>query len=64
MTDGIEQWILDLPVWFQTPLVLAVLVLVALGIAFILFTVVTRAVPPSDEEEHAFSAEDAEGEPR
>lgn len=59
MTDGVEQWILELPVWFQTPLVLAVLLVVSAGVAVVMFAV-ARVLPPMTREEiRAFRPEDA-----
>lgn len=65
MTDGIEQWIVDLPVWLQVPLVLAVLVPVACGVAAVLTIVVGRIIPASEEERRMFAdaaSADAAGE--
>ncbi|MGP9723980.1 hypothetical protein ACT3SZ_08205 [Corynebacterium sp. AOP40-9SA-29] len=58
MTDGIEQWILDLPLWLQTPLVLVVLVLVAAAVAIVLMKVAFGLLPLSAEERQAFGPED------
>ncbi|MDN5582662.1 MAG: hypothetical protein ACTH2Y_03215 [Corynebacterium sp.] len=58
MTDGIEQWVLDLPLWLQTPLVLIVLVLVASVIAVVLMKVAFGLLPLSHEERQAFGPAD------
>lgn len=57
MTDGIGQWIIDLPVWIQAPLVLAVLVPVACGVAAVLTMVVGRILPTSAAERRVFGTD-------
>lgn len=58
MTDGVEQWILDLPVWVQTPLVLVVLVVVAAVVAVAMLKLATVLPPLTDEEKQAFQLSD------
>ncbi|WP_297006142.1 hypothetical protein [uncultured Corynebacterium sp.] len=54
MTDGFEQWVVGLPVWFQTPLVLAALALVAVAVAAALRWVLFRVLPRDDAERQVF----------
>jgi hypothetical protein len=62
VTDGIEQWIVDLPVWLQTPLVLAVLIPVAGVIAVLMTAAARRIAPLSEEEQRLFGADAAPSE--
>lgn len=59
MTDGFEQWVVGLPVWFQTPVVLAVLALVAVAVATVLLWVLFRVLPRDQAERQVFG--DGEG---
>jgi hypothetical protein len=61
VTDGVEQWIINLPVWFQTPLVLLVLVPVAYVVTRFILWVVTRVITPDDEEKILFGGQDIKG---
>jgi Kef-type K+ transport system membrane component KefB len=54
VTDGFEQWVVSLPVWFQTPLVLVALALVALAVAAALLWVLFRVLPRDDSEHRVF----------
>jgi hypothetical protein len=54
VTDGFEQWVIGLPVWFQTPLVLAALSVVALAAAVVLLRVLALVLPPDEAERRAF----------
>lgn len=50
---------MDLPVWLQTPLVLAVLIPVA-GVVAVLMTAAARKIAPlSEEEQRLFGADSA-----
>lgn len=55
VTDGIEQWGLDLPLWLQTPLTLVVLVLLASLAAVVMIKVAFGALPVTEDEERAFA---------
>ncbi|WP_145941982.1 hypothetical protein [Corynebacterium glyciniphilum] len=55
MTDGIEQWVLDLPLWLQTPLTLVVLVLLASLAAVVMIKVAFGALPVTEDEERALA---------
>lgn len=64
VTDGFEQWVIGLPVWFQTPLVLGALTLVGLVATTVLLKVLSLALPPDEAERRAFGGpgnEDSEG---
>lgn len=61
MTDGVEQWFLDLPLWVQTPLMLVVLVLLAAVIAVVMLRVASVVPRPTAAEKRAFGRTD-EGE--
>lgn len=54
VTDGFEQWVVELPVWFQAPLVLAALVIVAVVVTAALLWVLSRVLPPDEAERRAF----------
>ncbi len=56
VTDGIEQWVLDLPLWLQTPLTLVVLVLVASVVAVAMIRVAFGVLPVTGDEERAFGS--------
>ncbi|AHW64505.1 hypothetical protein [Corynebacterium glyciniphilum] len=58
MTDGIEQWVLDLPLWLQTPLTLVVLVLLASLAAVVMIKVAFGVLPVTEDEERAFASVD------
>lgn len=59
VTDGVEQWIINLPVWFQTPLVLAVLLPVSFVVARVVLWAVTKAVAPDAGEQAFFGSQDS-----
>lgn len=62
VTDGFQQWVVGLPVWFQTPLVLGALACVAVVVAAALLWLLTKVVPFDAEERHAFGrSEDDQG---
>lgn len=54
MTDGFEQWVVGLPVWFQTPLVLAVLALFSALVAAVAMWLLNRILPYDDAERRVF----------
>jgi len=54
VTDGFEQWVVGLPVWFQTPLVLAALALAAVAVATALLWVLFRVLPRDESEREVF----------
>ncbi|MEJ6548810.1 MULTISPECIES: hypothetical protein [unclassified Corynebacterium] len=56
MTDGIEQWVLDLPLWLQTPLTLVVFVAVASAVAVVLMKVAFGVLPATADERRAFGS--------
>lgn len=56
MTDGFEQWVIGLPVWFQTPLVLGALTLAGLVVTTVLLRILSLVLPPDDAERRAFGA--------
>jgi hypothetical protein len=63
VTDGIEQWVLDLPLWLQTPLTLVVLVLVASAVAAAMIKVAFGVLPATEDELQAFGSADAPADP-
>ncbi|WP_414120249.1 hypothetical protein [Corynebacterium nuruki] len=54
VTDGVEQWVINLPVWFQTPLVLVVLLPVSYVVTRVILWLVTKVIAPDDEERRFF----------
>lgn len=58
MTDGFEQWVVGLPMWFQTPLVVAALAVVALGVAALLLWLLTIFLPIDKAERQVFGLPD------
>ena len=60
MTDGVEQWFLDLPLWVQTPLMLVVLVPLAAVVAVVMLRIASVVPRPDAAEPRAFGTEDGE----
>lgn len=58
MTDGFEQWVVGLPMWFQTPLVVAALALVAIAVAAVVLWLLAVIMPPNEEERQVFGLPD------
>ncbi|MDN6438523.1 MAG: hypothetical protein L0K27_03555, partial [Corynebacterium nuruki] len=59
VTDGVEQWVINLPVWFQTPLVLVVLLPVSYVVTRVILWLVTKVIAPDDEERRFFGRADS-----
>ncbi|MBB3114928.1 hypothetical protein [Corynebacterium bovis] len=59
--NAVAQWLINAPVWIQTPLLLLVLVPVCAVAALVLVRVVDLLVPADDEERRVIGSGAADG---
>lgn len=57
------EWLINLPVWIQTPLVVVVAVLICVAAAWLLHWVMWRIVPPTAHERMALGLLQMEDQP-